>query len=172
MQVETGRMTNNAARPRVVIPQYLHEPGLGMVREVADVVYWAEDSPMPRAQLLEAVQDADGILSHPASRFDRELLDQAPRLRVISNVAVGYDNVDVGACRERGIAVCNTPGVLTDATADATLALMLAVARRVVEADRFTRSGGWRHWTPTLLVGQDLTEATVGIVGMGRIGTE
>jgi glyoxylate reductase len=91
---------------------------------------------------------------------------------VISNIAVGYDNVDVAACTERGIAVCNTPGVLTDSTADTTLALMLAVCRRVPEADRFTRSGNWRYWTPTLLVGQDLTEATLGIVGMGRIGLE
>jgi glyoxylate reductase len=143
-----------------------------MVRGVARVTYWPEDSPMPRERLLEAVADADGILSHPASRFDRELLDRAPRLKVISNVAVGYDNVDVAACTERGIAVCNTPGVLTDATADATLTLMLAVARRVAEADRFTRSGQWTYWTPLLLVGQDLTEATVGIVGLGRIGLE
>jgi glyoxylate reductase len=161
-----------SAKPVVVIPQYLHEPGLSMAREAAEVVYWPEDSPMPRERLLAAVVDADGVLSHPASRFDRQLLDRAPRLKVIANVAVGYDNVDVAACTERGIAVCNTPGVLTDATADATLALMLAVSRRVVEADRFIRSGGWRYWTPTLLVGQDLTEATVGIVGMGRIGRE
>jgi glyoxylate reductase len=127
---------------------------------------------MPRDRLLAAVERADGILSHPASRFDRELLARAPRLRVISNVAVGYDNVDVPACTERGIAVCNTPGVLTDATADATMALLLAVARRVAEADRFTRSGRWQYWNPRLLVGQDLTEATLGIVGMGRIGRE
>ncbi len=156
----------------IVVPQYLHEPGLGMVHAAARVTYWPEDSPMPRERLLEAVKDADGILSHPASRFDREILDHAPRLRVISNIAVGYDNVDVAACTERGIAVCNTPGVLTDATADATLALMLATCRRVVEADRFTRSGQWRYWTPLLMVGQDLTEATLGIVGLGRIGLE
>lgn len=159
-------------RPRVVIPQYLHEPGLSMAREVADVTYWPEDSPMPREKLLAAAAAADGILSHPASRFDRELLECAPRLKVISNVAVGYDNVDVAACTERGIVVCNTPGVLTDATADLTLALMLAISRRVAEADRFTRSGAWQYWTPTLLLGQDITEATVGIVGMGRIGLE
>jgi glyoxylate reductase len=165
-------LPNSTERPRVVIPQYLHEPGLGMAREVAEVTYWPEDSPMPREELLAAVETADGILSHPASRFDRELLDRAPRLKVISNIAVGYDNVDVAACTERGIAVCNTPGVLTDATADLTLALMLAVSRRVAEADRFTRSGAWRYWTPTLLLGQDLSESTVGIVGMGRIGEE
>lgn len=159
-------------KPRVVIPQYLHEPGLAMTREAADVIYWPEDSPMPREKLLEAVGGARGILSHPASRFDRELLDRAPRLKVISNVAVGYDNVDVPSCTARGIAVCNTPGVLTDATADATLALMLALSRRVPEADRFTRAGNWRYWTPLLLVGQDLTESTVGIVGLGRIGLE
>jgi len=159
-------------QPRVVIPQYLHEPGLRLAREAAEVVYWPEDSPMPRDRLLEAVGDADGILTHPASRFDRELLERAPRLKVISNIAVGYDNVDIAACTERGIAVCSTPGVLTDATADATIALMLAVCRRVAEADRLTRAGGWRYWTPTLLVGQDLTEATLGIVGMGRIGLE
>lgn len=161
-----------ADRPHVVIPQYLHEPGLGMVQDVTRVTYWPEESPMPREELLDAVDDAEGILSHPASRFDRELLDRAPRLRVISNIAVGYDNVDVASCTERGIAVCNTPGVLTDATADLTLALMLAVSRRVPEADRLVRTGGWRYWTPTLLVGQDLTEAAVGIIGMGRIGLE
>ncbi len=156
----------------VVIPQFLHDPGLTMAREAARVTYWPEDSPMPRERLLAAVNDADGILSHPASRFDRELLNHAPRLKVIANIAVGYDNVDVVACTERGIAVCNTPGVLTDATADETLALMLAVCRRIVEGDRFTRAGGWRYWTPLLLVGQDLTEATLGIIGMGRIGLE
>jgi glyoxylate reductase len=159
-------------RLRVVIPQFLHEPGLGMAREIADVVYWPEDSPMPRSELLSAVEDADGILSHPASRFDRELIDRAPSLRVISNIAAGYDNVDVAACTERGIVVCNTPGVVSDATADATFALIFAVARRVVDADRFTRSGEWRHWTPTLLLGADITDATLGIIGMGRIGLE
>lgn len=159
-------------RPHITVPQFVHEPGLGMVRDAAEVTYWPEESPMPREKLLEAVANSDGILSHPASRFDRELLDRAPRLKVISNIAVGYDNVDVAACTERGIAVCNTPGVLTDATADATLALMLAVCRRVAEADRFTRSGEWRYWTPRLLVGQDLTEATLGIIGLGRIGLE
>jgi len=156
----------------VVVPQYLHDPGLMLARKVARLTYWPDDSPMPRADLLAAVSTADGVLSHPASRFDRELLDRAPRLRVVSNVAVGYDNVDVAACTERGIAVCNTPGVLTDSTADLTFALMLGVCRRVAEADRFTRSGNWRYWTPTLLIGQDLTEATLGIVGMGRIGLE
>jgi glyoxylate reductase len=161
-----------AGRPNVVIPQYLHEPGLSMAREIAEVVYWPEDSPMPRARLLEAVAGADGILSHPASRFDRELLDQAPRLKVVSNIAVGYDNVDVAACTERGIAVCNTPGVLVDSTADATFALLLAVARHVVAADHFTRSGQWKYWTPTLLVGADLAGSTLGIVGLGQIGLE
>jgi glyoxylate reductase len=143
-----------------------------MARKIADVTYWSDDSPMPRAALLDATATADGVLTHPASRYDRELLDRSPRLRVISNIAVGYDNVDVAACTERGVVVCNTPGVVNDATADATFALMLAVSRRVVEADRFTRAGQWRHWTPTLLVGSDITESTIGIVGMGRIGLE
>jgi glyoxylate reductase len=143
-----------------------------MAREAAEVIYWNDDAPMPRATLFEAVQTADGILSHPASRFDRELLDRAPRLRVVSNIAAGYDNVDVAACTERGVVVCNTPGVVNDATADATFALLFAVARHVIEADRFTRSGDWRHWTPTLLLGSDVTEATLGIVGLGRIGLE
>src|SRR5437867_4273178 len=105
----------------VVVPQYLHDPGLMLARNAARVTYWPDDSPMPRADLLTAIETADGVLSHPASRFDRELIDRAPRLRVVSNVAVGYDNVDVAACTERGIAVCNTPGVLTDSTADLTL---------------------------------------------------
>jgi glyoxylate reductase len=165
-------MSESRGKLHVVVPQYVHEPGLSLARSIAEVTYWPEDSPMPRQRLLDAVGTADGVLSHPASRFDRELIERAPRLRVVSNIAVGYDNVDVSACTDRGIAVCNTPGVLTDATADATLALMLAACRRVVEADRFTRSGGWRYWTPTLLVGHDLTEATLGIVGLGRIGLE
>ena len=123
-----------------------------------------------RAEMLAGVSDADGLLCMLTDRIDRELLDAAPRLKVVSNYAVGVDNIDVAACTERRIPVANTPGVLTDATADIAFALLLAAARRVVEADAYVRSGDWKQWAPALLLGRDLAGATLGIAGMGAIG--
>ena len=113
----------------------------------------------------------DGLLTLLTDRVDDELLDAAgPRLRVVSNFAVGYDNIDVAACTRRGIPVGNTPGVLTETTADLAWALLMAAARRVVEGDRYVRDGRWRTWGPMLLLGNDVHGATLGIVGFGRIG--
>jgi glyoxylate reductase len=130
-----------------------------------------EDAAPERAWILEQVAGADAIVATPAERMDESVMDAAgPGLRVISNFAVGYDNVDVEAASARGIVVTNTPGVLTEATADLTWALILAAARRVVEGDHLVRSGRFRGLSPFLLLGHDLASRTLGIVGMGRIG--
>jgi len=121
-------------------------------------------------ELAERLADADGLLCLLTVRVDEALLSRAPRLRVVSNMAVGYDNVDVAACTRRGIPVSNTPGVLTDATADLAMTLLLAAARRLPEAAADAREGRWTTWSPTGWLGADLAGATLGIVGMGKIG--
>lgn len=129
-----------------------------------------EDFPMERRDVLDSIGDKQGLLSMITDRVDAELLDRAPELRIIANFGVGYNNIDVTAATRRGIKVTNTPGVLTDATADLTMALMLAVARRVVEGDLRTRQGRFRFWAPFHFLGHEITGKTLGIVGMGRIG--
>ncbi len=147
------------------------DAGLRLVREACETDVWPEDGPPPRDELLRRVAGCDGILTLLSDRVDEELLEAAgPGLRVVSNYAVGYDNVDVAACARRGIVVGNTPGVLTETTADLAWALMLAARRRVTEGDRFVRGGKWRTWGPNLLLGSDVHGATLGIVGFGRIG--
>jgi glyoxylate reductase len=135
-----------------------------------DVEVWPEPLPPPRAELLERAPELDGLLSLLTDRVDAELMDAAPRLRAISNYAVGVDNVDVEAATKRGIPVGNTPGVLTDSTADLAVALMLGIGRRLAQGDAYVRRGEWQTWETQLLLGHDLHEATVGIVGFGRIG--
>jgi glyoxylate reductase len=125
---------------------------------------------MPRRALLADLATADALVSLLDVAVDQELLDAAPRLRIVANVAVGFDNVDVAAATRRGVLVTNTPDVLTDATADFTFALMLAAARRLAEGEELVRSGAWRGWAPDLLLGQDVAGRTLGIVGLGRIG--
>jgi glyoxylate reductase len=123
-----------------------------------------------RSALLGELDEADGLIALLDVRVDQELLDAAPRLRIAANVAVGVDNVDLLACRRRGVVVTNTPDVLTESTADFAFALMLAAARRVVEGDRLVRAGSWRGWSLDLLLGRDLSGATLGLIGLGRIG--
>jgi glyoxylate reductase len=125
---------------------------------------------LPREALLAAVHSASGLLSMLSERVDDELLDAAPRLRIVANHAVGTDNIDVPSCTRRGIWVTNTPDVLTEATADLTFALLLAVARRLREGEALVRSGGFHGWAPTMLLGRELRGATLGIFGYGRIG--
>jgi glyoxylate reductase len=125
---------------------------------------------LPRARVLDELADAEALLPLLSLRIDEPLLLRAPRLRIVANYAVGYDNVDVTAATRRGVLLTHTPGVLTEATADLTLALLLACARRVVEADRFARSGAWKGWQPEQLLGLDLDGAQLGLVGLGRIG--
>jgi glyoxylate reductase len=135
-----------------------------------DVELWPRDEVIPREELLAGVAEADGLLSMLTDPIDAELIAAAPNLRAISNCAVGTDNVDLAAVTAAGIPVGNTPGVLTDSTADLAIALMLAAGRRLTEGDRLVRDDGWQAWSPGFMLGRDLHGTTVGIVGGGRIG--
>jgi lactate dehydrogenase-like 2-hydroxyacid dehydrogenase len=160
-----------AARPRVFVSRIIPDDGLRPVLEACDARVWEDELPPPRAALLEAVRGCDGILTLLTDRVDDELLDAAgPGLKVVSNYAVGFDNIDVAAVTRRGIPAGNTPGVLTETTADLAFALLMAAARRLPEADRYVRDGKWKTWGPLLLLGPDVHGATIGIVGFGRIG--
>jgi lactate dehydrogenase-like 2-hydroxyacid dehydrogenase len=160
-----------ASRPRVFVAREIPADGLAPIQAACDTDTWTEDRPPPRDELLRRVAGCTGILTLLTDRVDDELLDAAgPGLRVVSNFAVGYDNVDVAACARRGVAVGNTPGVLTESTADLAFALILATARRVAEGDRFVRARRWTTWGPLLLLGTDVHGATLGIIGFGRIG--
>lgn len=130
----------------------------------------AADEPVPRDVLLAEAAGATGLLTLLTDRVDAELLAAAPQLRVVANMAVGYDNIDIAACTRRGVLVTNTPGVLTETTADLVWALLMATARRIVEAHKFVEADEWRTWSPLLLTGQDVYGATIGIIGAGRIG--
>lgn len=143
---------------------------MDIVEAACDCLYNPLDRPLTRAELLIAARDADGLLTMLTDTIDRELLDACPRLRVVANCAVGYNNIDIAACSERGVLVTNTPGVLTETTADLTFALLLAVARRLVESDSFLRAGDWQSWSLMLLTGTDVYGKTLGLVGFGRIG--
>lgn len=159
-------------RPRVYVSRKIPDQAMAIVRQVADVASWdREDLVVPRDVLMRAAPDVDGILSLLTDRIDVELMDAAPRLRVVSNFAVGFDNIDVPAATKRGIVVTNTPEVLTETVADFAFCLMLAAGRRLVEADTYTRAGKWKTWEPMLLAGQDLFRATLGLIGLGRIGS-
>jgi glyoxylate reductase len=160
-----------ADRPRVFVSRILPDEGLGPIREACEADVWQDELPPPRDELLRRVAGRDGLLALLTDRVDDELLDRAgPQLKVVSNYAVGFDNVDVPACTARGIPVGNTPGVLTDTTADLAWALLMAGARRVAEGDRYVRGGRWRTWGPLLLLGSDVSGGTLGIIGFGRIG--
>ncbi len=160
------------AAPKVFVTRSLPDVALDTIRRHCEMDLWPHELPPPREAILERVRDCDGILSLLTDRIDAEVMDAAPCLRVISNYAVGYDNIDLAAADERRIQVGNTPGALTETTADLAFALLLAAARRIVEADRYTRSGRWRTWGPMLMLGQDVHHTTLGLVGFGRIGRE
>ena len=160
-----------ADRPRVFVARFIPSEGLDAVRDACDMDLWEDPLPPPRDELLRRVAGCDGVLTLLTDRVDDEFLDVAgAQLKVVSNYAVGFDNVDVAACARRGIPVGNTPGVLTDTTADLAWALLMAAARRLPEGDRYVRAGSWKTWGPLLLLGPDVHGATIGIVGFGRIG--
>jgi glyoxylate reductase len=147
------------------------EKGQAMVVEFCDAEIWQDEVPPSREALLERVRGVDGLLCLLTDRIDGEVMDSAgPGLKVVSNHAVGVDNIDLAAATARRIPVGNTPGILTDATADFAFALLMAAARRVVEGERYVRSGRWKTWGPSLLLGPDVSGATLGILGYGRIG--
>ena len=159
------------AQPRVFVARVLPDDGLEAIRGACDMDLWDGDLPPPRDELLRRVAGCDGVLTLLTDRVDDEFLDAAgPQLKVVSNYAVGFDNIDVAACARRGIPVGNTPGVLTETTADLAWALLMAAARRLPEGDRYVRDGQWKTWGPLLLLGPDVHGSTIGIVGFGRIG--
>lgn len=157
-------------KPTVYLTRRIPEAGPALLRDSCGVEAWDSDDVVPRNVLLAGCREADALLCLLTDRIDGELLDNAPRLKVVATMSVGFDNIDLAACTARGIPVGNTPGVLTESTADLTWALLLACARRVVEGAGFVRAGGWTTWGPLLMLGPDIHGATLGIIGFGRIG--
>lgn len=158
-------------KPRVFVTRIIPEAGLNKVLEFCDADVWQGDLPPSREELLARAAGVDGLITLLSDPVDVALMDAAgPGLKVISQYAVGFDNIDVRQATARGIPVGHTPGILTDATADFAFALMMSAARRVVEADRHTREGKWKTWGPSILLGSDFVGATLGLVGFGRIG--
>ena len=143
---------------------------LARLRAITDVEVWDQFDPPPPDVLRAQLAEADAVLTMLTERIDADVLDAAPRLRVVANLAVGYDNIDVAACTERGVIATNTPGVLDEPTADMAFVLLLAAARRLPEGDRAIRDGTWGQWHPTWMLGHAITGATLGILGPGRIG--
>lgn len=156
---------------KVFVTRLIPKPGLDLLHGFAELRIWREEVPPPREVMLQVAKEVDGLLSLLTDTVDAELMDAAPKLRVVSNYAIGYDNVDVEAATQRGIMVCHTPGVLTDTTADFAFALLACVARKVVEGATYVREGRWKTWGPMLCLGYDLHGATLGLVGLGRIGS-
>jgi glyoxylate reductase len=154
---------------RAHVTRRIPQVAVDRLSAACDVTVGADTAPS-RAELLERARDCEGLLTLLTERVDEALLNACPKLRVVSNMAVGVDNIDVEACRARGIAVGHTPGVLTEATADFAFALLLASARRIAEADAYVRAGRWGAWKPDLLLGRELHGATLGIIGFGGIG--
>jgi len=157
-------------KPKVFVTRILPEVGLRLIHEACDAEIWQDPLPPPAALLEAKIAALDGLVSLLTDKIDGPLLDKAPRLKVVSNFAVGFNNIDIPACTDRGVAVGNTPGVLTDATADMAFCLLIAAARRVVEGHQYSVSGQWKTWEPLGHLGQDLAGRTLGVIGMGRIG--
>lgn len=157
-------------KPKVFVSRRIPDAGLRLIKNECDTEVWPDQMPPPAAVLRQKVADCDGLVALLTDIIDAAFLGQAPRLKVVSNFAVGFNNIDVKACTERGVAVGNTPGVLTDATADMAFALLICAARRIVEGHQYTLAGKWKTWEPLGHLGQDLMGRTLGVVGMGRIG--
>ena len=157
-------------KPKLLVTRHIYPEAIAILREHADIDYNDSSAGLGADGLAAAAAGAQAIVSQLTDRMDARLMDAAPELKVIANVAVGYDNVDVPAATERGIVVTNTPGVLTDTTADFAFTLLMAAARRVTEAERFLRSGKWHQWEIDMMCGHDIHHHTLGILGLGRIG--
>lgn len=159
------------AKPKVLITNRIPEEGMRIVEEHCEVKVFDYEGALSREVLLKEVKGMDGIISLLTDKIDSEVMDAAgPQLKVVANYAVGFDNIDVEEATRRGIMVTNTPGVLTDTTADLAWALLLAAARRIVEGDKFVRQGKYEAWKPMLLLGTDVHHATLGVIGFGRVG--
>lgn len=166
-----------AGRACIAVTRRIPEAGLALLREAeaageVEIRLWEEEMPPSPEQLADLLRGCNGALTLLTDKINGEVLDREPQLKVVSNFAVGFDNIDVPAATSRGVAVCNTPDTLTETTADFAWALLMASARRIVEGVDYVRAGKWKTWDPTLLLGRDLWGATLGIVGFGRIGRE
>jgi len=157
-------------KPKVFVTRAIPAAGLNKVRQECDAEVWTEPLPPPADVLKRKIADCEGLLCLLTDKIDAPLLAAAPRLKVLSNYAVGFNNIDIPAATARGIPVGNTPGVLTDATADMAFALLISAARRIVESQRYAAEGHWKTWEPMGHIGQDLAGRMLGVVGMGRIG--
>jgi glyoxylate reductase len=159
-------------KPKVYVTRQLFKPAIDLLKKKSSVeIFKGEDDPIPREVLLKKVDDIDGLLCLITERIDKEVFDAGKKLKVISNYAVGFNNIDVDEASKRGIYVTNTPGILTETTADCAFALMMAVSRRIVEGDKNIRAKRWVHaWGPRMFMGSDIHGKTLGIVGLGRIG--
>jgi len=155
---------------RVLVTARLPGDAAALLAREHEVDHYEGPLPLPRSELFRRVEGVEGLLCLLSEKIDREVMDRAPSLKVIANYAVGTDNVDLALAKERGIGVCNTPGVLTETTAELAFALLLSLSRRIVEGDKFVREGRFTGWEPDLLLGRDIFGAQVGVVGMGRIG--
>jgi glyoxylate reductase len=158
------------SKPKVFATHSLFDAARKILNESCETEYWAKPERPPREEVLRRVKDKDGLICLLTEKVNEELLKAAPKLRIAANVAVGFDNIDVAACTKRGVAATNTPGVLDETTADFAWTLMMAVARRLGEAEALARSGNWKNWDLDQLVGTDVWGKTLGIVGFGRIG--
>ncbi|MDE2816511.1 MAG: D-glycerate dehydrogenase [Chloroflexota bacterium] len=159
-------------QPKVYVTRRIPESGINLLQQSCDVEIWDSDDVVPRDVFLEAVADKDGVLCLLTDKVDAETLDVAKNAKIFANMAVGFDNIDVDECTKRGVMASNTPGVLTDTTADFAFTLLMAAARRIREGHEFVHAGKWETWGPLLLMGQDIHHATLGLIGLGRIGTE
>src|SRR5256714_11945040 len=158
------------AKPKVFATHRLFEPARKILQEHCEVEYWEKPERPPREEVLRRVKDKEALVCLLTEKVNDELLQAAPKLKIAANVAVGFDNIDVAACTRRGVVATNTPGVLDETTADFAWTLMMAVARRLGEAEALAGSGKWKHWDLDQLVGTDVWGKTLGIVGFGRIG--
>ncbi len=156
--------------PRVLLTRILPRPCLDFLEQQVQLEINQKDETMSRKELIKKVRDKDGLICLLTDNIDEEIINTGAKLKIIANYAVGYNNIDVREATKRKIPVTNTPGVLTETTADLTFALILAAARRVVEADRFLREGKFKGWAPMLFLGNDVYGKTLGIIGLGRIG--
>jgi glyoxylate reductase len=156
--------------PKILVTRAIPDDAMAVLQPHFEIEQYDKHTAIPRPLLLKKIKDKDGLLCILTEKVDQELLDAAPRLKAVSTYSVGFDHVDVKACTARGVTVTNTPGVLTETTADFTWALLMAAARRVVEGDKFMRAGKYKAWDPMMILGVDVFGKTLGIVGFGRIG--
>ncbi len=159
-------------KPKVYVTRELPERGMKIIKEHFEAEVWPEYGPPPKKEIIKKARNVDALITLLSDKIDAEVFDAGPKLKIVAQMAVGFDNIDVAEATKRGIYVTNTPGVLTETTADFAWALLMAVSRRVVEADKYVRTGQWKvSWHPSMLLGRDVYGATIGIVGAGRIGT-